>query len=348
MSRQTILITGASGELGHGLVKELASRDECDLVCCDLQEFELESSRQPIKFLQGDILDRSFLDGLFSRFSFDAIFHLAAILSTGGEKNPAKAEEVNVSGSFNLLERARRQSEQRTLPTIFMFPSTIAAYGVEASLKKHGQRVREEEFLQPITMYGINKRYVEELGRYFSTSCGMLEPGSKRNRLDFRALRYPGLLSADTVPTGGTSDYGPEMLHAAARGVPYSCFVNRETRLPFMVMPDAVKALLSLWRAPSNQLTRRVYNVGAFSVSAEEILAAIRLSFPKAIVDFKADSARLAIVNSWPEDIDDSVARHDWQWKPDYDLSRAFSEYLVPGVMRRYGSTQLRQANCGC
>ena len=154
--------------------------------------------------------------------------------------------------------------------------------------------------------------------------------------MDFRALRFPGLISADTVPTGGTSDFGPEMLHAAARGLPYTCFVEPEARIPFMTMPDAVRALLELSRADRALLSTCVYNIGAFSPSAGEMAERVQCAFPGASVDYAPDPVRAKIVASWPEDVDDGRARRDWGWMPSYDWDRAFDEYLVPSVRARY------------
>jgi len=151
-------------------------------------------------------------------------------------------------------------------------------------------------------------------------------------------LRFPGLISAQTVPSGGTSDYGPEMLHAAAKGVPYACFVREDVTIPFMAMPDAVKALHNLTEAPAEALKRRVYNVTSFSLSASEFRDWVLKFFPTAQITFQPDTKRQAIVDSWPADLDDSSARREWSWQPEYDIERSFREYLVPEITRRYQS----------
>jgi nucleoside-diphosphate-sugar epimerase len=185
-------------------------------------------------------------------------------------------------------------------------------------------------------MYGCNKLYCEHLGRYYARHYKQLSAETLGGRVDFRCLRFPGLISAVTVPAGGTSDYAPEMLHAAAEGVPYSCFVREDTRIPFMAMPDAVEAILRLATAPRDALRRVVYNVGAFNPSAREIRAQVDKAFPGARIEFVPDLKRQRIVDSWPEDVDDSAARGDWCYAPRYDLERAFSEYLAPTIRRRY------------
>jgi nucleoside-diphosphate-sugar epimerase len=184
-------------------------------------------------------------------------------------------------------------------------------------------------------MYGCNKLYCEMLGIYFSRHYRQLAV-DRPTSLDFRSVRFPGLVSAFTLPSGGTSDYGPEMLHAAAQGKPYACFVREDVRIPFMAMPDAVKALIDLAKAPQASLSRPVYNVSSFSLSAAEFRELVLSYLPGAQITFEPDLKRQQIVDTWPADLDDSAARRDWSWQPAYDVERAFSEYLVPNIRRRY------------
>jgi nucleoside-diphosphate-sugar epimerase len=196
--------------------------------------------------------------------------------------------------------------------------------------------VVEPEWLMPVTMYGCNKLYCEHLGRYFARHYRQLAPRTGPSGVDFRAIRFPGLISAFTLPSGGTSDYAPEMIHAAAQGRPYDCFTREDTRIPFMAMPDAIAALLALLDASAESLTAPVYNVTAFNPSAGELAELVRESFPGATIAFAPDARRQAILDSWPEDVDDTRARRDWSFRPAYDLTRTFNEYLVPNVARRY------------
>jgi threonine 3-dehydrogenase len=185
-------------------------------------------------------------------------------------------------------------------------------------------------------MYGANKLYCESLGRYYSENFGMLEAQQDRVRIDFRAVRFPGLISAHTVPTGGTSDYASEMVHAAAQGVPYSCFVRPDTRLPFMMMPDAVRSLVLLSQASAEDLSQRVYNVGGFAPSAREIAALVTRYFPNSSVSYSVNSIRQSIVDSWPDNIDDQAAQKDFGWAPVYTFEQGFAEYLIPAIRLRY------------
>jgi nucleoside-diphosphate-sugar epimerase len=218
-----------------------------------------------------------------------------------------------------------------------LYPSSIAVYGMPSlEAKRLASPVRESDWCQPRTMYGINKLYCEHLGTYYSDHYRQLDLALSGPRVDVRCIRFPGLISAHTLPTGGTSDFGPEMLHAAAQKKPYACFVRDDSRIPFMAMPDAVRAILKLAATPGERLTQRSYNIGAFNPSAGEFAELVGGAFPGAEITFEPDVRRQAIVDSWPADVDSSAASRDWDFKPAYSLKRAFEEYLVPAVRERY------------
>jgi nucleoside-diphosphate-sugar epimerase len=342
-SRQAaILVTGAGGEMGHGLLERLAKRAATRgqrLVAMDVRELPADTRAVCEQSIVGDICDRSLLERLLAQYEIHEVFHLAALLSTRGEFAPETAHAVNVVGTVNLLRLAAEESRSHGKPVRFLFPSSIAAYGIaDLGTKAKAGRVREDQFLEPQTMYGVNKLEGEHLGRYFARHYRALAKDRVKNPIDFRSIRFPGIISADTVPSGGTSDYGPEMLHAAAAGKPYACFVRPDSTIPFMTMPDAIEALLSLAEAPAGKLTRQVYNIGAFSLSAAEFAERVKQAFPNAETTFAPDLARQAIVDSWPPDVDDSAARRDWGWKPAHDADRAFAEYLLPRIRARYAS----------
>jgi nucleoside-diphosphate-sugar epimerase len=332
------LITGANGEMGHGLIEQLATEGSHNIIAMDVRPID-ESLRPKCSMtVVGDILDGRLLDRLQSEFEIHSIFHLAALLSTRAEFTPEAAHKVNVEGTMLLLKLAIEQSHWHGTPVKFLFPSSIAVYGFPSvAAKKQAGKVREEEANAPITMYGCNKLYCEHLGRYYAHHYRQLADDAEKGGVDFRSIRFPGLISAVTVPSGGTSDYAPEMLHAAAQKKPYACFVREDVRIPFMAMPDAITSLLKLQTAPRSALTRSVYNIGAFNPSAGEIRNIVLKVFPSAEVSFKPDDKRQAIVDSWPEDVDDSAARKDWAHDPAYTLSRAFTDYLIPGIKQRYG-----------
>lgn len=335
MRKKIILITGASGEIGQALVKSLSEQSDMPIITLDIAPVS-ESGQPNVIHQQGDILDKSLLSRLVSEYEIDTIYHLAALLSTRSEFTPEAAHRVNVEGTLGLLQMAAEQSEWRGEPVKFIFPSSIAAYGLpDLDTKTQYTRVREWEWNTPRTMYGCNKLYCEQLGIYYSKYYRQLAV-DRPVMLDFRCLRFPGLISAFTVPSGGTSDYGPEMLHHAAQNKPYASFVREDCRIPFMAMPDAVKSLLLLTAAPREGIQHAVYNVTSFSLSAAEFRNWVLKYFPHAQITFQPDEKRQAIVDSWPADLDDSAARRNWDWSPDYDVDRSFSEYLVPNIRRRY------------
>jgi nucleoside-diphosphate-sugar epimerase len=340
MPARTLLITGANGEIGHGLIANLAEQSQVRIVALDLHMPDESVRSRCYRTVTGDIADLSLLENLSATYDFDAIYHLAALLSTKSERQPRLANRVNVDGTLNLLELGVAQARQQGRDVIFLYPSSIAVYGLgDPESKRRAGKVREDDHCDPRTMYGINKLYCERLGRYYEYYYRQLDAQPASGVLDFRCLRFPGLISAHTVPTGGTSDYAPEMLHAAAAGKPYACFVREDTRIPFMAMPDAVKSLLQLEAAPRGSLSRKVYNIGSFNPSAAEVAVRVRQAFPEAKVTFAPDLKRQSIVDSWPVDVDDSAARADWGWRPDYGIDRAFDEYLIPAVSRRYRRT---------
>jgi len=341
MAKSSVLITGANGEIGRSLVQSLARDGRHDIVTLDLTP-PVESMRPMCTATYaGNIMDRYLLDQIAAYHEFDSVYHLAALLSTRGERDPELAHQVNVEGTLHLLRMAQNQSARLGRRVRFLFPSSIAVYGI-ASLaeKKKSGRVSEEQHLMPTTMYGCNKLYCEHLGRYFAHHYRQLAEDfiPSKASVDFRSIRFPGLISAFTLPSGGTSDYLPEMLHAAAQNTPYDCFVREDTRIPFMAMPDAIDALLRLMDAPAEKLSTHVYNIAAFAPSAREFADLVRTAFPSSDVKFVPDVRRQAIVDSWPEDCDDKAAQRDWGFKATYDLERAFNDYLLPNVKERYAA----------
>ena len=337
MRKEVILITGANGEMGHGLITHLGKKGNAQIIALDVQPLDPEIASFCTRTIQGDILDIMLLGRLIAEYEIRTIFHLASILSTKAEYNPETAHKVNVEGTLNLLRLAVEQSQWQGKSVKFIYPSSIAAYGLpDLNTKERAGQVHEDEWLQPITMYGINKLYCEHLGRYYQNNYRQLAVDRASHTIDFRSIRFPGLISADTLPTGGTSDYAPEMIHHAAQGLPYSCFVRPDTRLPFMAMPDAIKSLLMLEAAPQKSLSRQVYNITSFSLTAEEIFLMVKSAFPEAEIECVPHASRQVIVDSWPAWLDDSTARKDWAWQPDYDQEKAFKEYLIPNIQQHY------------
>ena len=338
MRQKVVLITGANGEMGHGLIQYLAENTDVNIVALDVSPLDKFLRPMCSTYIVGDVLDQMLLGRLVVEHEIATIYHLASILSSKAEYNPETAHRINVEGTLNLLRLAVEQSQWQGVSVKFIYPSSIAAYGI-STLKDKAQAgaVAEKDWNYPTTMYGCNKLYCEHLGRYYNLYYRQLaaDCGGKPT-VDFRAIRFPGLISAETMPTGGTSDYGPEMLHAAAKNEDYNCFVRPDTTIPFMVMPDAIKALVLLEEVPKNRLSQFVYNITSFSISAQDIYDIVLKAFPDANIHFAVDDCRQKIVDSWPEQVDDAAARQDWDWQPDYDCERSFTEYLMPAIKQRY------------
>ena len=335
MRKKVILITGAAGEIGQALIKSLAATGSNQVLSLDLHDLPDDMDGYSTHIL-GDVLDKNLFARLVTEYDFDVIYHLAALLSTRSEFAPELAHQVNVNGTLLLMQMAAEQSQRRGEPVRFIFPSSIAVYGLpDLETKARDFYVREWDWNYPTTMYGCNKLYCEMLGTYFGSHYQQLSRTTP-TMLDFRAVRFPGLISAYTTPSGGTSDYGPEMLHAAAQGKPYACFVREDSVIPFMAMPDAVTSLLQLASAERQTLRRTVYNVTSFSLTAVQFRDEVLKAFPNAQITFEPDVQRQGIVDSWPAGLADKAARRDWGWEPAYGVTRAFAEYLVPNIRQRY------------
>ena len=336
MSEKQVLVTGACGEIGQALVQELVKKGGYKIVTSDLYPPPDSIKSLVTEHVVGDLVYKI---KTFYDYDFDFIFHLAASLSSKAEVATEEAHRINVEGTMQLLMLAAYRSEKYNKEVKFLFPSSIAAYGMpNIGAKKQAGAVKETEWNTPHTMYGCNKLYCEKLGLYYSKYFGQKHlDENPPAMLDFRAIRFPGLISAFTLPSGGTSDYGPEMLHAAAQGKPYSCFVRADTKISFMAMPDAIKSLLTLMDVPREKLSYTVYNIAAFALTAEEFRQRALKAFPDAKITYEVNPRRQGIVDSWPEDVDDSLARVEWGWKPDYDIDRFFDDYFLPQIRKRYG-----------
>lgn len=331
MARQVALVTGAGGEMGHDLIPALV-RNGFEVIALDLELPPQQLRDQCIETVAASILDIEIVSDLFRRHRPAHLFHLAAVLSGKAERDPDLAHRVNVEGTYGLFGLCREQAESGAPPVRFFFPSSIAVYGLpDAATKQRAGAVGETEWTVPRGMYGCNKLYSELMGSYFA--------GADRQGfgLDFRAIRFPGLISSETLPSGGTTDYAPEMIHAAAQGKPYTCFVEEGSSLPFMTMPDAVAAILRLASADAASLSTRIYNIRGFGATAGELHAETLKHFPAARIDYRPDPRRQALVDGWPADVDDTPARRDWGLAPRHGLAEAFADYLVPALRRRYG-----------
>ena len=327
MSRKKIiLITGSNGEIGQNLIEHFSKSKSSSIVSLDLQP-NLDQSKVH-KHVVGSILDDAILDDINSEFEIEEIYHLAAMLSTKSEISPLIAHNINVNGTLKLIDLAIKQAIMNDSPIKFFFPSSIAIYG---NIKNPDISIKENEFLNPSTIYGMNKLYCEQLGIYFSTNYHHLTNDYKPGLLDFRSIRFPGIISMTTKPTGGTSDYLPEMLHSANNAQKaYKCFVGPNTRLPFMIMPDAIDAIIKLMNTQKLYLKNSTYNISAFNPTVQEFYDKLSIYFKDFNIKYDINQERQKMVDGWPSEVDCSNALQDWNWSPKYSLDDAFREYFIP------------------
>ena len=332
MSRKkVILITGSSGEIGQNLINYFSQIDSISIVSLDLNP--LNEPAKVNKHIIGSILDKKLLENINQEFKIDEIYHLAAMLSTKAEKNPMTSSDVNVNGTLNLIDLSINQIVSNNSQIKFFFPSSIAVYGLDTKLK---DPIKESEHLNPKTIYGMNKLYCEKLGNYFSNNNYKSLTQSHKDFFDFRSIRFPGLISVNTAPTGGTSDYLPEMLHSAAQKKDYTCFVKADSQLPFMVMPDAIQSIIRLMSVEKNHLSQSIYNISSFNPTVNDFFNKLKNYYDNFNISYNVNHSRQEMVDGWPSSIDTSRALYDWDWSPKYDIEKAFSEYFIPYLEKKY------------
>ena len=302
-----ILITGANGQIGTVLTSELKSIYGGDkIITSDIRPPQNED--EEVTFINLDVLDREALFDTVEKYNIGQVYHLAAILSAKGEQMPLKAWDVNINSLFNVLEAAR-QFELK-----IFFPSSIAVFSRHTPQKDTPQHT----VMEPETVYGISKVAGESWCQYYHDKYGV----------DVRSVRYPGIIGYNSEPGGGTTDYAVGIFHKAVQDEPFECYLEAHTRLPMMYMPDAIRATIELMRAEADKLSIRTsYNISGMSFSPEEIKRAIQKQVPGFEVKYNPDY-RQKIAESWPESIDDSVARQEWQWKPEYGLDEMSRDML--------------------
>ena len=301
MTQKKVLVTGAMGQIGSELTGALRKRYGSEnVIATDIRNPKGTFSESgPCDVL--DVTNRAAVFYIIKKYGINTIYHMAAILSATGEKNPSLCWKVNMDGSINIMEAAL----QLDLGTVFI-PSSIAAFGPETPRFDTPQ----DTILKPKTMYGITKVCGELLGDYYVKKLGV----------DIRGVRYPGIISSETLPGGGTTDYAVDIFYKAVEDGSYTCFVKEDTKLPMMYMPDCIKATIDLAEAPKEGLIHSCeYNLAALSFTAGELAAEIRKHIPDFKVSYQPDF-RQAIADTWPASIDDSSAREEWGWSPDWSL----------------------------
>jgi nucleoside-diphosphate-sugar epimerase len=302
-----ILVTGAIGQIGSELVLALKQKyGNANVVASDLKNSN-QDGFEPFEIL--DVLDKRGLENVVIKHDIDTIYHLAAILSAAGEKNPHLCWDVNMNGLYNVLEVARENGLKQII-----CPSSIAVFGPETPR----QNTPQETIILPKTMYGITKASGELLCEYYVTKFG----------IDIRGIRYPGLISHKTLPGGGTTDYAVEIFYKAIKHKKYTCFLEPKTILPMMYMPDAIRGTIDLAEADFSNLKHHCnFNFAAISFSCEEIATEIKKHIPEFEIEYKPDF-RQNIANSWPQSIDDSSSKIEWGWKAEYDLAKMVADMI--------------------
>lgn len=307
--KQKILVIGACGQIGRELTAALRDKfgDE-DVLATDLRSGDqVDPALQPYAKL--DVLDKQMLEELIVSYEITQIYHLAAMLSATGERNPQAAWQLNMDSLLSVLDL----SVKHRLNKVF-WPSSIAVFGPDSQK----QNCPQQGITEPSTIYGISKAAGEHWCKYYYEKHG----------LDVRSVRYPGLISYTGAPGGGTTDYAVEIFHSAVNNTPFTCFLEPDTALPMMYMQDAIRATLELMDAPGNRLSVRTsYNLGAMSFTPKEIYSAIAKQQPQFTITYQPDF-RQQIAESWPQSVDDSKAREDWNWKPDFDLEDMVADML--------------------
>ncbi|MEM3622890.1 MAG: L-threonine 3-dehydrogenase [Candidatus Bathyarchaeia archaeon] len=317
-----ILVTGATGQIGSELTIELRKKYGRDnVVAAGHKRKPSEKLLDSGPFEYVDTTSKENVEIVVEKYDIDTIYHLAAVLSATGEENPQLAWNVNINGLYNVLEVAR----EHNLVRVF-WPSSIAVFGPEAPRINTPQ----DTILIPRTMYGVTKVTGELLCNYYFTRFG----------LDVRSVRYPGIISSETPPGGGTTDYAVEIFYEAIKNKRYTCFVREDTVLPMMYMPDCIYAAVKIMEADPSQIKHRTsYNVNAMSFSAGELTAEIRKYIPDFKCEYKPDF-RQKIADSWPMSIDDSVARREWGWNPKYDLA-SMTRDMIEKLTKRFAEGNL-------
>ncbi len=306
MSDEKILITGSNGQLGRVLAHELRRKyGKANVLATDIRKPDFDNS--PFEFL--DITNKKRVIEIIHDYKITQIYHLAAMLSANGEWDPKKTWDVNLNALLKLLSVSSENGIKR-----FFFPSTIAVFGKTTPQINTEQHVP----LLPETVYGISKVAGELWGNYFH----------KRYGLDIRSVRYPGIIGYQSIPEGGTTDYAVEIFHSAIKEETYECFLDKDTRLPMMYIHDAIRATIEIMEAPAEDIKiRSSYNLASMTFSPEEIFQEIKKHYPNFKIIYKPDF-RQKIAESWSESIDDTEARKDWNWNPEYNLEKMTSEMI--------------------
>ena len=303
-----ILVTGSYGQIGTELIGAMRKKYGGENVIATGRKKPPKILREDGPYYRLDVLDTNQLHTMLVDYDIDIVLHNASLLSATGERNPQLAYRTNIEGAYNVLEAVRILRLDQV-----MIPSSIAAFGPSTPR----DNTPNDVIMRPTTAYGVSKVFIELWGEYYS----------KRYDMDFRSLRYPGIISSEALPGGGTTDYAVEIFYEALKNKQYTCFLGKDTMLPMMYMPDCIKSTIDLIEADESKLVHRSFNVTAMSFTPEDIANEIKKHIPDFKIDYEPDF-RQQIAETWPRSLDDSAARDEWGWQPNFDLAKMTSDML--------------------
>ena len=322
--RNAILITGFNGEIGRQTLHSLYKRN-IPIIALDINDSDIKYDN--VMFIKDSILNQDVIKSIFDDFNIIEIYHFAALLSQSANDNPELANKVNEEGSKVIINTAMHYAQTNKSFIKIFFPSSIAVYG-----PRKLKNAKELDIMKPQTIYGCNKLAIEQYGTNKHEESLKLGFG-----IDFRCLRFPGIISPYTIPFGGTTDFAPQMLHAACNNESFICKVGPTTILPFLGIENAVKAIVDIMSAKNIDSNLRSFNVQEMTLSPKEIITLLKKEFPNFIVDYKVDSKFQSIADTWPENLNCDQASEKWNFINKQNNDVTFEEYLIPEIKKHYG-----------
>ena len=318
-----ILITGFNGEIGRQTLLSL-SNQETHVIALDIHQSDIIYDN--VTYIKDSILNEDVIKSIFTDYHITEVYHFAALLSQSANKNPQLAHEVNEEGSKQIINAAMDHGKKHQSFVKLFFPSSIAVYGPRKLIN-----AKEQDIMKPDTIYGCNKLAIEQFGTQkheesIGLGCG----------IDFRCLRFPGIISPYTIPSGGTTDFAPEMLHKAYNNKNYTCKLDANTVLPFLGINNTINAISQIMNPKNIESKLRTFNVQEISLSPKDIVIELQKEFPKFIVDYNIDSKFQSIADTWPENLNCDEAIKKWNFRINDNKNEIFNDYLIPEIRNHY------------
>ena len=327
---ETILITGSNGEIGSQLLSSV-KKNNAKIIAFDINK--PITSYKNILYIKDTIVNEKIIKKLFNNFAITQVYHFAALLSQSAIKNPQLAKQVNEEGSRLIIDSAFDSGIKNGNFVRFFFPSSIAVYGPRKLIK-----AKEADIIQPTTIYGKNKLVIEQYGAEKHEQSYKLNSG-----IDFRSIRFPGIISPYTIPNGGTTDFAPQMLHAAATFLSknnkenYECKIDKSTKLPFIGIHKAVESIIQLMSVDDIQSKLRTFNIEEVSLTPNDIIRILQKEFPKFNISYNIEEKLQSVADTWPDSLNCEKAKKEWSFSNKHDKKSFFMEYLIPTVKKYYG-----------